>query len=817
MSHTDGAIDNSLSTWINTHQAQLNAQPAGFVPLATADADMSNVAVIEDDGTCLFAAGASTSLDHIAIVEKFYQTHADLYDFLLIFSAAPVTNGSIFKLVHNVTTGTTVDLEDNRDVLASHPVAGTPFDAATGAVRNLKAITQYVDLTNLPLDPNQLIAGNNDTPLSLIAQEIGHYWGMAAPFATVAGGATNSGLQGRGNSHWSFFAHTQASSMEGNSWLDNGGIPNSFTSNANTNGYFPFDLYLMGLLNPALTPSTFYIQVPSADTVTGQVYVAGSTPVVGANITGTRANVTATQLTNALGNRNPDFNGSQKDFKTAFILVVANGATAPANAATLNANVAQVNGYRTAWETYWNTNTLGASTMDTALSTPRNVDIYVRDNLVDNGLTPSVGGLSSSPDIIVRKNLSPDPATEFGVPDADPGSDPVEIGNDNYIYVRVHNRGDHPADADVSVFFAPLSTSIDPSLWTLIDVTTVNTVVPGGMGISGPITWPSVPDPGGAGHFCLIAIISDPLDPAPDTSSVVDVTSYLDFVRDNNNVAYRNLTFEDVLPDSDSDTDFLVGAFKKSTEAVLQFDGAKLPKGYQALIVLPADWKKLEALEIKGFDPRSKPGTGLILHGGANGVIGKLPVKSRSRNRVKVKLKIPKDAMHGQRGLLDVIHHVEKQEVGRVAFRTGVIARQKARYLGVIGSKLFYSANDPRVIKLPNKRLKPFKTIGDALNSGYDPGKGFLVDVLGPKAVSGKTRIAVLDRINRSRGSGAFLREIREGLGQKPKHYSHRINSMLFAQKKYLKRFSTIVEVYESIGFNGPAFMELINGIRKSG
>jgi hypothetical protein len=114
MSHTDGIVDNSLNLWINTHQAQLGAQAAGFVPLATSDVDMSNIAVIEDDGTCLIPAGANNSLDHIAIVEKFYQTHADLYDFLLIFSAVPVTNGSVFKLVHNVTMGTTVDLEDNR-------------------------------------------------------------------------------------------------------------------------------------------------------------------------------------------------------------------------------------------------------------------------------------------------------------------------------------------------------------------------------------------------------------------------------------------------------------------------------------------------------------------------------------------------------------------------------------------------------------------------------------------------------------------------------------------------------------------------------
>lgn len=818
MSHTDGIVDNSLNLWINTHQAQLNAQPAGFVPLATSDVDISNIAVIEDDGTCLIPAGASNSLDHIAVVEKFYQIHDDLYDFLLIFSGVPVTNGSVFKLVHNVTTGTTVDVEDNRGVLASHPVAGLPFDAATGTIRNLKCITQYVDLTNLPVDPNTLIAGNNDTPLSLIAQEIGHYWGMAAPFGIVPGGANNNSLRGRGGfptgSHWSFFAHTQASSMEGNSWVDNGGVPNSFTSNANTNGYCPFDLYLMGLLDPVLTPATFYIQAPSADTGTAQVFNATSTPMVGANITGTRVNVTATQLINALGNRILDFNTSQKDFKAAFILVVANGDTAPVNAAVLAAKVAQVNNYRTAWETYWNTNTLGASTMDTALDTARSVDLYVRDNLADDGSIPTSAPLYYSPDIVIRQAMSVDPATEFGTPGADPGSDPVEIGNDNYIYARVHNRGDYPADADITVYYAALTTTIDPASWTLIGTTTIPTVTPGGMGISDPILWASVPDPGGAGHFCVIAIISDPLDPAPDSSAVVDAATYLDFVRNNNNVAYRNLTFEDLLPDSDADSDFLVGSYQKSSIAILEFDGLKLPKGFRTRIILPPVWRRLRNLKIKGFEGKSHPARQLVLPGGARGIIEGLPVKAKSRNRIKIRIDVPKDVRHLEHGVLNVIHKVGKEELGGIAFRTRVIAREKAKYLGVIKTKIFYPANDPILRRIPNKSLRPFLSLEDALKLGYNPKRGFLVDVLGPHAIRGKFRLQVIDKLNRSRTADIFFKKVKTGLGMRPKHYTSQINNLLFRDKRRLEKFTSIDQIYSAIRMNGPALMELVDSFK---
>jgi len=816
MSHTDGVVDNSLALWINTHQANIAAQPAAFVPLATSDADMSNVAVIEDDGTCFYTSGVNTLIDHIAVIEKFYQTHGDLYDFLLIFSAVPVANGSIFKLVHNVTTGTTVDLEDNRDVLANHPVAGAVYDAATGPIRNLKCITQYVDLTTLPVGPNTIIPGNNDTPLSLIAQEIGHFWGMAAPFANVAGGPNNNSLLGRSSSHWSFFAHTQASSMEGNSWVDNGGIPNSFTSNANTNGYYPFDLYLMGLMDPALVPATFYIQGPSADTVTGAGYVASSVPINGANITGTRANVTINQVINALGGRNPTFNCAQTDFKAAFILVVSNGATAPANAAALTANVNQANGYRTAWETYWNNNTAAASTMDTSLATPRDVDLYVRDSLADDGTTPTSGTLYRSPDIIVRKNQSANPAVDFGTAGTDPGSDPVEIGNDNYIYVRVHNRGDHPADADVTVYFAALTTSIDPSTWTEIGTATISTVVPGCMGITGPILWPNVPDPGGAGHFCVIAVVSDPLDPAPDTGAVIDASSYLNFIRNNNNVAYRNLTFENLLPDSDSDSDFVVGSFKKSTAAILVIDGSELPKNYKVNVFLPPQWRKLRNLKIKGFKKGPRLLKQLVLNGGSKGYIANLPVKAKSKNRVRIKIEVPEKVPHMQHAALNVIHKVGKYEVGRVGFGIGIMQRDKAKYLGVDRKNLFYPKDDPRVKKIPNKLLKPFDSIEQALKYGYDPGRGFLVDLLGPYAVAGKTKIRLLQLLNSVRSAETLYKKVITGLKTRPKYYNNKINSMIFAKRKRLKKYRSVVEVYDVMGRNGQALMELVDSVKKT-
>lgn len=814
MGHTDGIIDNALNSWLNVHNARLAAQPAGFVPLATNDFDLSNVAVIEDDGTLLYASGASTLMDQIAVVEKFYQTHNDIYDFLCLFSAVALGDGSIFKLAHSLTTGITTDAEDNRDVLNDGGGAAS-FHVATGVIRNLKAATKYVDLTTLPVNPAQLIPGNNDTTLSLIAQEIGHYWGMASPFETVPGGAISNALQGRGASHWSFFMHSQASSMEGNSWVDNGGVPNSFTSIGATNNYSPFDLYLMGFLDPALTPNTFYVGAPSADTVTGTVYNAGSTPTAGANITGTRVNVGVGQLQGALGLRNPDFNGSQKDFKVGFILVVANGATLPANAAALNAAVNQVNGYRTAWGPYWNTATGGASTMDTTLGTARNVDLYVRDNLGDDGTTPNSGSLSRSPDIIIRKTLVANPPVAFGDPTADPGSDKVEIGNDNYVYVRVHNRGDYPADADIDVYYAALTTSIDPATWVLIGSTTVSTVVPGNMAVSDAVVWPNVPDPGGAGHFCLIAMISDPLDPAPDTSVVTDVVTYLDFVRNNNNVAYRNVTFEDVLPDADGDAEFVVGSFKKASKANLIFDGSKLPRGFTVRIDLPAQWRRLR-LRKKGFEEPHGSDKSLRLRAGRKAVLEGVPVGARSKNRIRVRIDAPKNARHGVHAALAVVHKVEKRTVGRVEFGVTVVAREKTRYLGVRRTKFFYPAADNRVAKLANNKLRPFDSPAVALQWGFDPAPGFLVGQLGPKVVSAGLATRILKYLNGARSATTLTAKVRRPLGASGKAFSENIAKALLKERSRLRSFQSLDEVAASPRMNSGAFVALVDCFKTS-
>src|SRR5215204_3802942 len=79
-------------------------------------------------------------------------------------------------------------------------------------------------------------------------------------------------------------------------------------------------------------------------------------------------------------------------------------------------------------------------------------DIYIRDDLGDNGNTPSTGAISSSPDISVRNS-----STSISTYTADRNrtdNEPI-TGSSAFIYVRVFNRGNVSANnIKVSLYYS---------------------------------------------------------------------------------------------------------------------------------------------------------------------------------------------------------------------------------------------------------------------------------------------------------------------------------------------------------------------------
>jgi hypothetical protein len=184
-------------------------------------------------------------------------------------------------------------------------------------------------------------------------------------------------------------------------------------------------------------------------------------------------------------------------------------------------------------------------------------DVYLRDNVGDNGDLPTVGSISASPDVIVRPDPVADPTASYGEGSGTENSNTlgyvVEAGQDNSIYVRLRNRGDSAANGVVAaVYWAPVATLLTPDLWTHIgDTAAVNVPVGDTLVVAGPVTWHEADIPA-TGHYCFMALAGCPQDPAPPLPPgppLFDWNAFYAFVRNHNNVTWRNFNVEDNIPD----------------------------------------------------------------------------------------------------------------------------------------------------------------------------------------------------------------------------------------------------------------------------
>ena len=182
-------------------------------------------------------------------------------------------------------------------------------------------------------------------------------------------------------------------------------------------------------------------------------------------------------------------------------------------------------------------------------------DVYLRDNVGDSGAVPVIGGISGSPDIIVRPTTVADPNAAFGQGSGTENSSTLgyeaEAGQDNYIYVRMKNRGGANANnVTATVYWSEVSTLVTPDMWSLIG-TTAPVNVPQGdtLMVANPITWSSADIPV-TGHYCFVGIIDHPGDPAPPLPPATDWNGFTDFIRNQNNVTWRNFNVVNVEPDA---------------------------------------------------------------------------------------------------------------------------------------------------------------------------------------------------------------------------------------------------------------------------
>jgi hypothetical protein len=280
---------------------------------------------------------SSTGLDFASLLQEFHATHSQIFDFVVIFTDSGYLGGTgafaFFSFIQNSVKGIGLPQFDESSFFGSPKVQGFLM---------MDRVAKY------PPDPTQQFLGTNNT-LEVMGQENGHRW-LAFPKVMINGVKTND-LLGRDDAHWSFFFNTDASVMEGNQIRDNGN--GTFTTVASTLRYSKLDQYIMGLIPPGAVPPSFFVQNGGDK---------GAAPVVGANFSGTRVNVTVQQIIQAAGPRVPPSTTSQKAFREAFIYFIKPGTGGP-NPSQL----AQVEKIRAMWQPFFSNATNHKGSLDTTL------------------------------------------------------------------------------------------------------------------------------------------------------------------------------------------------------------------------------------------------------------------------------------------------------------------------------------------------------------------------------------------------------------------------------------------------------------------
>jgi hypothetical protein len=240
-------------------------------------------------------------------------------------------------------------------------------------------------------------------------------------------------------------------------------------------------------------------------------------------------------------------------------------------------------------------------------------DVYLRDFVGDTG-DPHTGAISASPDVILQKTAVADPQASFGEGSGTENSSTqgseAEAGQNNFVYVRVRNRGGSPAaNVDATVYWSPPATLITPDLWTLVGSATLPNVLTGNLlTVSDAITWLSTEIPA-TGHYCFVALVGNAQDPAPTPADFLDFDKFRLFIRTNNNVTWRNFNVvNNVPPPGGSPPDFVslpfiaAGAPDKARRMGFEVIG-RLPREAKALLEMPGESAQLiqaRSVSVKG-------------------------------------------------------------------------------------------------------------------------------------------------------------------------------------------------------------------------
>ena len=376
----DGGIQFSYSG-VNPTTAVVGIAPGSAQP-GTSVVSFRNDASAEYPAAVAERFGDTQEIDIVTVTQRFYETHEDAYDYLVIYN-----NMGIGAMAGALAYETTV-----RSSATGYGVAAADYGPQYGSEARLRSVLNMGTLGDYPLDPNAVVPlrrAQQDTPLTVLGHESGHLFLAYASIPDPADPFARP-MIGYGDAHWSFAFNSEASLDEGEQITDLGS--GHFFTAAITQGFAPLDRYLMGFGPSTDVPGTFVVLSPSHSPL--------DHPLSGVAFTGSRLNIGVNDVIQAMGRRTPDYTVAQRRFRFGFILVVPQGA--PDSALALS--VPQVETYRRQFVGAYAKFSADLATADTTLNRSMRLSLFPAAGVVAGGSATATISVQTPPrtDLTVR-------------------------------------------------------------------------------------------------------------------------------------------------------------------------------------------------------------------------------------------------------------------------------------------------------------------------------------------------------------------------------------------------------------------------------
>ena len=343
-------------------------------------------------------------------------------------------------------------------------------------------------------------------------------------------------------------------------------------------------------------------------------------------------------------------------------------------------------------------------------------DIYIRDNIADDGTIPNAAPLYRSPDIIVRQNQELSPGIAFADLTNDSLGENVEAGQDNWIYLRLQNRGSVQGDVTVSVYWSAPNLFAFPAQWNLIDTINVNAVQPGGLSI-GEVQWRQQDLPS-LGHFCLIAELDSTVDPAPNKTLITNGSLFSKFIAESNNFAWKNINVVDILPSSLTNLEFMVSGDDSNVLPEIHIDLTDLPNN--ADVYMRILRRLCEGSDVIGMSYR-EANSRYNYYNIAPGRVGKIrdvAFGNIDTSELHVYVGIPGKTTKNYSVVVTQL--IGGRVTGRITHVLNMMSEDDFEFIGNANTREVHKKGCRWVGKMSAKNKRGFRSLSNAHNVGYD-------------------------------------------------------------------------------------------------